>query len=125
MNTLAETIAKAKITLTIELCFIILLCIAAIATPVAALFIPLRPASEPLPIWFQRSGAVTSVFAVVAQFRISAFYEAIKGGTFAESWQLFHFFIRRHRLVSRTAAAVTVIGAIIWGYGDLLIGAFL
>lgn len=113
--------AKAKIALKIELCFIIALCVVAIATPAAAFIQPLRPATESLPVWFQRSGAITSVFAVLAQFRISGFYERIRGGAFAESWQLFHFFKGHHRLVSRGVAAITVAGAVIWGYGDLLI----
>ncbi|MBH1605151.1 hypothetical protein I5U63_08785 [Stenotrophomonas maltophilia] len=124
LNSFADTIAKAKIARRIELCFIVVLCVAAIIAPLAALIIPLRPASESLPGWFQRSGAVTSVFAVLAQFRISAFYERIRGGTFAESWQLFHFFIGHYRLVSTAVATVTVVGAIIWGYGDLVLRAF-
>jgi len=88
---------------------------------VLSLCVSLRPASEALPVWFQRSGAITSIFAVLAQFRISAFYERIRGGHFAESWQLFYIFVGRYRLVSRTIAVITVAGAVIWGYGDLLL----
>jgi hypothetical protein len=121
LNDFAATVAKAKTARKLDLCFISALCIVAIAAPALSLCAPLRPASESLPVWFQRSGAITSIFAVLAQFRISTFYERIRGGTFAESWKLFHIFIGHYRLVSRTIAAITVAGAVIWGYGDLLL----
>jgi len=69
----------------VELCIIIILCAFAITVEVLSLFSVLRPSSESVSSWFQRSGAITLIFAIFAQFRISNFLESIRGSTFAES----------------------------------------
>jgi len=66
-------------------------------------------------------GAITSIFAVFAQYRISGFLESIRGGTFAESWSLYHLFKTHHHVLSWVIAVITIWGALVWGYGDLLL----
>jgi hypothetical protein len=104
-----------------ELCFIVFLCVSAIAVEFLCFCPSLRPDSESLPSWFQRSGAITSIFAAFAQYRISGFLESIRGGTFAESWSLYRLFQSHHYVLSWVIAVITIWGAFVWGYGDLLI----
>ena len=104
-----------------ELCFIAFLCAAAISVELLSLFSALRPSSETAATWFQRSGAITSIFSAFAQYRMGNFLESIRGGTFAESWWLFNLFKAKQYVISWVIAIVTIWGALVWGYGDLLV----
>lgn len=107
-----------------ELSFIAFLCAAAIAIEFLAFFSCLRPSTESTASWFQRSGAITSIFSAFAQFRISTFSESVKGTTFAESWRFYFLFKTHQYVLSWVIAIVTVWGAIVWGYGDLFVKYF-
>ena len=104
-----------------ELYFIALLCITAISVEFLSLCPALRPSSESIASWFQRSGAITTIFSGFAQHRISNFAEAIRGGSFAESWWLYDLFKTHQYLMSWVIAVITIWGAFVWGYGDLLV----
>jgi len=113
--------ARVTTILWVELYFIVFLCAAAIAVGPLSLCSVLRPHSESVAIWFQRSGAITAIFAAFAQYRLGAFFEAIRGSTFAESWSLYHMFKGHHQAVSWALAVIAIWGAFVWGYGDLLV----
>lgn len=104
-----------------ELYLIVFLCMSAIAVEFISFCPTLRPSSESLPSWFQRSGAITSIFSAFAQYRISGFLESIRGGTFAESWSLYHLYVNHHYVLSWVIAVLTIWGALVWGYGDLIL----
>ncbi|MFZ6871186.1 hypothetical protein ACO0LF_03865 [Undibacterium sp. Di27W] len=108
----------------IELFFIAVLCVFAIMAGPLSFSSSLRPSAERLEFWFQRSGAITSIFAAFAQFRLGNFLDSIRGGTFAESWWLYRMFVNHHYALSWVAAVVTIWGAFVWGYGDLFIKCF-
>lgn len=110
--------------LKVELYFIAFLCASAIAVELLSFCSALRPSSESVASWFQRSGAITSIFSVFAQYRIGNFLESIRGGTFAESWWLYNLFKTPQYLMSWVIAAIAIWGAFVWGYGDLLIKFF-
>ncbi len=110
--------------LRLELLFILSLCFVAVLAEVLAAAAMLKPESEPLASWFQRSGAITSVFCVFAQLRINNFLESIRGGTFSESWALFRLFNKQHGTVSWIITFVAIWGAFVWGYGDLMLRHF-
>ena len=105
----------------VELYFIVALCAVAIAVGPLSLCSVLRPHSEPVATWFQRSGSITAIFSAFAQYRLGAFFESIRGGTFAESWSLYHLFKKHHQWVSWALAVIAIWGAFVWGYGDLLV----
>lgn len=107
-----------------DLLFIGFLMICAIGVPLAAYCGLLRPNSDLPELWFQRSGAISSVFSVFAQFRINNFLEKIRGGTFAESWSLHTKFIKHQTVISWMVTVVGLLGTFVWGYGDLLFKAF-
>ena len=104
-----------------ELYFIAFLCMAAASVELLSLWSVLRPRSETVATWFQRSGALTSIFAAFAQYRIGNFSESIRGGTFAESWWLYSLFKTQQYVISWVIAIVAIWGAFVWGYGDLLV----
>jgi hypothetical protein len=104
-----------------EYYFILFLCASAISVEFLSLWPALRPSSESVASWFQRSGAITSIFSAFAQFRIGNFLESIRGSTFAESWWLYHLFKTHQYLMSWLIAGITIWGAFVWGYGDLLV----
>jgi hypothetical protein len=104
-----------------ELYFIAFLCVSAVSVELLSLCSALRPSSQSVETWFQRSGAITSIFSVFAQYRIGNFLESIRGGMFAESWWLYNLFKAQQYVMSWVIAAITIWGAFVWGYGDLLI----
>lgn len=104
-----------------ELYFIAILCASAVLVELLSLCPSLRPNCESTASWFQRSGAITSIFSVFAQYRIGNFLESIRGGTFAESWSLYYLFKTHHYVMSWVIAAIAIWGAFVWGYGDLLV----
>ena len=83
----------------------------------------LRPSGESFGSWFMRSGAAMAVLGLLAQVKSSDLLEMIRGGTFGESWAMYHKYSRTQRLVSGLSIVLSVAGTIIWGYGDLLIQA--
>jgi hypothetical protein len=104
-----------------DLWLIVFLVVVAVSVEILAFFPITRPNSESAASWFQRTGAITSIFAGFAQFRLSNFSASVRGTTFAESWR-FHYFFKTHQYVlSWVIALVTVWGAIVWGYGDLFV----
>ncbi len=106
--------------LKIELGFIVFLIVCAIGAGLFAYSGWLKPENDSPGIWFQRSGSITAIFSAFAQFRINNFLERIRGGTFAESWKLYNEFIRRQAMFSWAVTAIGIVGAVVWGYGDLI-----
>jgi hypothetical protein len=104
-----------------EFCFISFVCISAVLVELLSFCPALRPSSESAASWFQRSGAITTIFSIFAQYRIGNFLESIRGGTFAESWWLYDLFKTRQYMMSWVIAAITLWGAFVWGYGDLFL----
>jgi hypothetical protein len=104
----------------VELYFISILILFAFGIEIISLIPALKPNSESIETWFQRSGAITAIFATFAQFRINNFLESIRGGTFAESWTLYRIFIRRQTVISWLATFTAIWGAMVWAYGDLI-----
>jgi len=116
-----KAVATITTKLKVELYFIAFLCVSAVSVELLSLCSALRPSSESVAHWFQRSGAVTSIFSAFAQYRVGNFLESIRGGTFAESWCLYDLFKTKQYVMSWVIAAITLWGAFVWGYGDLLV----
>jgi hypothetical protein len=101
-----------------------LFCVLATTIPCVLSLLPFKPPSEPFSLWFQRSGAVMTAFAVFAQVAASNLYNEIQGSDFAESWAAFHKYENAQRAISITSTVLVIVGTLIWGYGDILIGLF-
>jgi hypothetical protein len=99
---------------------VMILCLCAVIPPLFSLTGIFRPEEEALGQWFQRSGAVMTAFAVLAQFKAAGIATMIAGGTFAETWEAYHKYNRFQALTAWLSLVLVVIGTLIWAYGDLL-----
>jgi hypothetical protein len=98
-----------------------ILCLCAVVPPLFSLTGILAPEDEALGLWFQRSGIVMTVFAVLAQFKAGSIATTmIAGGTFAETWEAYHKYNRLQALAAWLSLTLVVVGTLIWAYGDLL-----
>jgi hypothetical protein len=100
---------------------VLILCLCAVVPPLFSLTGIFAPEDEALGQWFQRSGTVMTVLAVLAQFKAAGIATTmIAGGTFAETWEAYHKFHRFQVLAAWLSLVLVVIGTLIWAYGDLL-----
>jgi hypothetical protein len=99
----------------------LILCLCALLPPLLSLTDIFRPEDEPLGQWFQRSGIVMTVLAVLAHFKAAGITtRMIAGGTFAETWEAYHKYNRFQTLAAWLSLILIVIGTLIWAYGDLV-----
>jgi hypothetical protein len=97
-----------------------MLCLCAVIPPLLSLAGMFRPPAEPPGQWFERSGAVMTVFAVFAQFKANSIATMIAGGTFGESWEAYRKYKGTLAWVAGLSLVLVVLGTVVWGYGDLL-----
>ncbi len=95
----------------------------AIAAPIGALFPMLTPTGEAPAIWFQRSGAMTVTFALLAEifairFQKALFPKSAFGNTEAEKAR--PIYRKRPAIMNSSAFLLIASGTLIWGYGDLM-----
>jgi hypothetical protein len=108
----------------IAVAFVLSFCAA--LPPVLALLPPvaaLRPSGEAIGVWVQRSGAVMTMLAAVAQFQAAAVATMIAGSTFAESWECYFKYKNYQRAANVLSLVLVVFGTLVWGYGDMVIAA--
>ena len=83
---------------------------------------------ENVSIWFQRSGSLTVLFAVWAEyklFKVHTLTMPMSGGgeTYqdaAHTGELKTKYGKKLNVINFVSAALVIIGTVIWGYGDLL-----
>ena len=93
-----------------------------LAAPFIAYF--LKPSTESIGVWFQRSGAITVVLSLLAEIKYNSIERLAiaKDHTFLYcNMYLKEVYATKVRLINYSTYIVVVIGTIIWGYGDLLI----
>lgn len=102
-----------------------LLLLIAIAAPVfSALGWLWKPDGIPVAAWLQRSAAVTVSLALLAQVLANKAADHLlpSGGVFGnqERVAIYHAFAGDFRWLNRLSVLLTVVGSVLWGYGDLL-----
>ena len=82
----------------------------------------LRPASDSLPLWFQRAGAPVTVFAFLAQNKAGHLNALLTPGGFgsAELVLLRKQYMPKQKWGMRVSIGLTVVGTIVWAYGDVV-----
>jgi hypothetical protein len=97
---------------------------------VVAIFIPflanigfIKPEAETINIWFQRSGSITVLLSLVAEYVISRLHGIIRpaGFTSKETENIRKKLENPLMVLRYIGGGAAVLGTIIWGYGDLLI----
>jgi hypothetical protein len=83
----------------------------------------LRPASDSMAQWFQRAGAPVTIFAFLAQNKASHLGDLITPGTFStpEIMALRSRYLPRQEWGLWLSTCLTIIGTIVWAYGDILL----
>lgn len=98
-----------------------------IAAPVAAFSFEWMPISEKRALWFQRSGSVTTLFSFLgAALAVVTSGRLYTPGYYGSSDKIavLEEFKVRFKWVEIGLIALSVIGTIIWGYGDLIVRQF-
>lgn len=99
-----------------------LLSIAA-AAPIAAGFEVLKPFDSTVAAWVQRSAAITTIFALLApEVGAIALNRLYIPGTYGDVGKLetYALYAPRFGALRYWAVCITVLGTLLWGYGDLL-----
>lgn len=95
----------------------------AIAMPFVAFF-DIRPSFEALEVWVQRSGAITSIYALlsttVADMGLRKLHKPGEAGDLYKLEVLKEVSFK-FEVVRWTALFITVIGTLVWGYGDTVL----
>ena len=83
----------------------------------------MRPEFETRETWFQRSGALTTIFALLSTTLRDLTSSFLYSGGFGEKAKLIvkQEFQLRFALVFAVGFVLTVVGTIIWGYGDTIL----
>jgi len=95
----------------------------AVLIPVSALLVPLRPPSESLGSWFQRSGSIMTVLCLVLDLKVFS----IHGRLFPSGYVSLGFgafkdkYLPIYNSLTVVLLVLTGIGTVIWGYGDLFV----
>lgn len=105
--------------------FIVVLLAIAFLAPVTvnAFFGALKPAAESSGVWFQRSGAISTVFALLAAtLQADASRKLWTPGFLADAEKLaiLTSFEGKFSICQNLSFLFTVLGTVIWGYGDIL-----
>lgn len=106
------------------LCGAWLMLAVAVASPIAAALGFMRPEGEGLSAWLQRSGAITTVLSLLALETLAFANSRIippKGG-YGDVHKLALAPIYEPEIEALRVAAIifTILGTLLWGYGDLL-----
>lgn len=90
--------------------------------PVLAFFGFGIPDSEKVDIWFQRSGAITVLFAAWMEYILAKSNEHINLSGIVVSQQILlsDKYKKPYRIAQYIGIVMLIIGTIIWGYGDLI-----
>ncbi len=94
----------------------------ALAVPIFSLIGIGKPENEELSIWFQRSGSIMVVLALLAEMRAYQMFDVFKPIAYVSS-----SYDRTHKKYKPQVTAYNYIafaligaGTVIWGYGDIL-----
>jgi hypothetical protein len=101
----------------------VILIFAALLFPVLAYVGLYKPDSETVSLWFQRSGSITVILSLIAEYVISRLHGIIRPAGFSsDETEAIRKKLERPLLTLRyVGGAMAVLGTIIWSYGDLLV----
>ncbi|MBP0943123.1 hypothetical protein V2K16_22865 [Pseudomonas alliivorans] len=83
----------------------------------------LVPNGQSVPAWFQRSGSITTIGALVINLFVSRIRDGLEGRALGSIYgQCVFKEVRPYFKVAAIATvALTIVGTIVWGYGDLIL----
>ncbi|MBY8086280.1 hypothetical protein KW496_11685 [Vibrio fluvialis] len=123
-KSIEEEMADAERDIVKALLYSIPLMIVAVVAPIAAYNQLLLPLGENAGSWFQRSGAITLVFALWVEFNLIRVNEHINlsGITISDQTELSQKYKLVYRVFQYLGIFLAIVGTIICSYGDLATG---
>jgi hypothetical protein len=82
-----------------------------------------KPSYETLGVWFQRSGAITVVFAIFTEMNANKMQVVLgSSGMVGKTFQAtYDKYLKQVKAYNYISFFLVIFGTVIWGYGDLLI----
>jgi len=110
---------ESKIKTIFNICLILIIPTIAFAT--IGYFGIMKPESEDLSAWFQRSGSLIVMLSVIVEFQLFSIHTSLNTSrlAFDQYEALKKKYGRKHLVYSVLTVSVAIIGTVIWGYGDL------
>ncbi|WP_110812368.1 MULTISPECIES: hypothetical protein [unclassified Pseudomonas] len=108
----------------LDYCGVTALLLIALAVPALSFLEAARPSGESLGVWFQRSGAITTVFSMFAAATNKVLVDRLHvPGTWGDDDGLavLEGFKVRLAVANKLSFGLIVIGTVVWGYGDVII----
>ena len=83
----------------------------------------LKPASEVLGVWFQRSGSTAVFFAVFAEWKAAKMFDELNPSGLVDQTldSTRDKYLQQVKYYNYIALFLVVLGTVVWGYGDLFI----
>lgn len=117
------TPARHRSTTWVCYCIVMLLIAAAVVAPLFSILCEWMVSGESRAVWIQRSGAVTTLFSFIAgAMTVFTSGRLHTPGFFGDKQKLevLKEFKWRFRFAEVAIFTLSVVGTVIWGYGDLL-----
>jgi NADH:ubiquinone oxidoreductase subunit 6 (subunit J) len=101
--------------------FASLLLIGALTVPVLTYFSVFIPSIDKPEIWFQRSGSVSVLLVIIAEYILGfiGIHVNAVGLIVKEQEEIIKKYKKIHTIAKYIGLVLAVIGTFIWGYGDL------
>lgn len=92
--------------------------------PTLAYFGFFKPSEETLASWFQRSGSITVILALWVEFLLIRIqkYHVLTGDLIVDEPEPEHKLIPLYTTILYAAGLFAIVGTVIWGYGDIMMG---
>lgn len=80
-----------------------------------------KPEEENISVWFQRSGSLIVMLAVIVEFNLLSIHTYLNSARihFNEYEDLKKKYGVKHNIFSVFTVIIAIAGTVIWGYGDL------
>ncbi len=91
--------------------------------PVMAYVIPIRPAGEPIELWFQRSGSISVFIVLFSEYLLFSINNLLYpiGRWDSHEWPMKLKYGKAHSILIFLSFIAAIWGTAIWGYGDLFV----
>lgn len=107
------------------LCTCVILLAIALMAPILSwnCFVVFKPVDEKLGTWFARSGALTTIYALLAVTLSQEFLKSLhRPGFLADknSLDTLNLYSKKFSVLDKISFLLTFFGTLIWGYGDMV-----
>ena len=98
-------------------------CAVCIGIPILSVLGVLKPETQTVGEWFQRSGSIMVVFALFAEMKAYEMFDVLKPAALVDHTfgYVHQKYKRQIKFFNVAALFLAIVGTVIWGYGDLIV----